>query len=131
MFLKSGGFMPKKEEKMTKEEVKRKAKEDKETVEFIDSAFKKINELMDVNLPHMHIADKVFFIASAIARSHSNDISMIWSMDSVVAAFDKELEEYSQLKINARTKVSEQLKVFNNKFETVDPVQISKPEAIN
>ena len=68
---------------------------------------------------------------TSVNRSHQNDISMIWSMDSVVAAFDKELEEYSQLKINARTKVSEQLKVFNNKFETVDPVQISKPEAIN
>ena len=73
---------------------------------------------MNVNLPHMNIADKVYFIASAIARSHQNDISMIWSMDSVVAAFDKELEEYSQLKIEARTKVSEQLKVFNNKFES-------------
>ena len=39
--------MTKKKEKMTKEEVKRKAKEDKETVEFIDSAFEKINELKD------------------------------------------------------------------------------------
>ena len=123
--------MTKKEEIMTKEEAKRKDKEEKETAEFISLAFTKINELMDVNLPHMHIADKVFFLASAIARNHQNDISMIWSMDSIVSAFDRELEEYSQLKIEARTKVSEQLKIFNNKFETIDPVQINKPEAIN
>ena len=123
--------MTKKEEIMTKEEAKRKDKEEKETAEFISLAFTKINELMDVNLPHMHIADKVYFLASAIARNHQNDISMIWSMDSIVSAFDRELEEYSQLKVEARTKVSEQLKIFNNKFETIDPVQINKPEAIN
>ena len=86
---------------------------------------------MDINLPHMHIADKVFFLASAIARNHQNDISMIWSMDSIINAFDRELEEYSQLKVEARTKVSEQLKIFNNKFETVDPVQLDKIDTVN
>ena len=123
--------MTKKEEIMTKEEAKRKDKEEKETADFISLTFTKINELMDVNLPHMHIADKVYFLASAIARNHQNDISMIWSMDSIVSAFDRELEEYSQLKVEARTKVSEQLKIFNNKFETIDPVQINEPKAIN
>jgi len=118
-------------EKMTKEEKIRKEKEEKETLDFITIVFEKINELMDVELPHLHIADKVHFMATAIARNHQNDISMIWSMESIISAFDKELEDYSQLKINARTKVSEQLKIFNNKFETVDPVQVDKVNTVN
>ena len=87
--------MPKKEKEMSKQ--------DKEMMDFIKLSIDKDSKLMNENLPETHPADKVFWIAKAIARSLPHEVAMIWSMDAIIDAFDGEIEEWLTCKNEART----------------------------
>ena len=116
---------------MTKEEEEKKAKEDKEVMAFISLSFDTISKLINENLPESHPADKVFWIAKAIARSLPHEIAMIWSMDAIIDAFDGEIEEWLTCKNEARTKVTEKLNIFKNKFESNNSISNEQPKTVN
>ena len=107
----------------TKKEV---TKEDQELMDFIklsnDTVFKLYNE----NLINSHPADRVYWIARAIARTMPNEVLLMYSMESVVDAFNAEMEAWSKYKTEAKSIVSEKLNLFNKKFD--DPTTISSSE---
>ena len=115
--------MPKKEKVMSKQ--------DKEMMDFIKLSFDKVSKLMNENLPETHPADKVFWIAKAIARSLPHEVAMIWSMDAIIDAFDGEIEEWLTCKNEARTKVTEKLNIFKNKFESTPSISDEQPKTVN
>lgn len=115
--------MPKNEKKITKEE--------QEMFDFMKLAHETIKNLMDNNLPNAHIADKVFWISKAIAINHPNEVSMMWSMDAIIDAFDQEIEEWSTAKTKVKNSVSDKLNVFKNKFDNVSSLNEKTIETVN
>ena len=110
---------------------KKTTKEEQEMFDFMKLSFDTIKDLLDKNLPNVHIADKVYWIAKAVAINHPNEVSMMWSMDAIIDAFDQEIEEWSTAKTKVKNSVSEKLNVFKNKFDNVSSLNEKTIETVN
>ena len=60
-----------------------------------------------------------------------NEVSIIWAMDAIIEAFDREIETWNTSKADARTSVLEKLNVFKNKFEDSTTFDDNKVVSIN
>ena len=106
------------------------SKEDQELMDFIKLSYDTIFKLYNENLINSHPADRVYWIARAIGRALPNEVMLMYSMESIIDAFDAEMEEWSKSKNQAKSAVTEKLNVFNKKFD--NPITISSPkEAVN
>ena len=108
------------------ENKKETTKEDEEMMDFIKLSYDTIHKLYDENLPNSHPADKVYWIARAIGRALPNEVMLMYSMESIIDAFDAEMEDWSKSKIEAKSRVSEKLNLFNKQFD--NPITISSSE---
>ena len=102
------------------------SKEDQEIMDFIKLSYDTIHKLYNENLPNSHPADRVYWIARAIGRALPNEVALMYSMESIVDAFDAEMEDWSKCKTEAKSQVSEKLNLFNKKFD--DPMTISSSD---
>ena len=98
-------------------------KEDQELMDFIKLSYDTINKLYNENLINSHPADRVYWIARAIGRALPNEVMLMYSMESIIDAFDAEMEDWSKSKIEAKSRVSEKLNLFNKQFD--NPITIS------
>ena len=106
------------------------SKEDQELMDFIKLSYDTIFKLYNENLINSHPADRVYWIARAIGRALPNEVALMYSMESIIDAFDAEMEDWSKCKNEAKSAVTEKLNVFNKKFD--NPITISSPkEALN
>ena len=101
-------------------------KEDQEIMDFIKLSYDTINKLYNENLPNSHPADRVYWIARAIGRALPDEVMLMYSMESIIDAFDAEMEDWSKSKIDAKFRVSEKLNLFNKQFD--NPITISSSE---
>ena len=101
-------------------------KEDQELMDFIKLSYDTVQKLYNENLPNSHPADRVYWIARAIGRALPNEVMLMYSMESIIDAFDAEIEDWSKCKIEAKSRVSEKLNLFNKKFD--DPITISSSD---
>ncbi len=101
-------------------------KEDQEILDFIKLSHETIFKLYNENLINSHPADRVYWIARAIGRALPNEVALMYSMESIVDAFDAEIEDWSKSKTEAKSQVSEKLNLFNKKFD--DPITISSSD---
>lgn len=102
------------------------SKEDQEMMDYIKLSYDTINKLYNENLPNSHPADRVYWIARAIGRALPNEVMLMYSMESIIDAFDAEIQDWSQSKIEAKSRVSEKLNLFNKQFD--NPITISSSE---
>ena len=109
-----------------KETKKEMTKEDQEVMDFIKLSYDTINKLYNENLINSHPADRVYWIARAIGRALPNEVMLMYSMESIIDAFDAEIKDWSNSKIEAKSRVSEKLNLFNKQFD--DPITISSIE---
>ncbi len=122
--------MPKKEEKLTNDKTEKLTKEQEKTQEFIELSYVSVTKLFEESDP-VHPADKAYFIARAIAHNMPNEVSIMWAMDAIIEAFDREIETWNTSKADARTSVLEKLNVFKNKFEDSTTFDDNKVVSVN
>ena len=101
-------------------------KEDQEIMDFIKLSYDTINKLYNENLPNSHPADRVYWIARAIGRALPNEVMLMYAMESIIDAFDAEIEDWAKYKSEAKSAVTEKLNLFNKKFD--DPITISSSD---
>ena len=106
-------------------------KEDQELMDFIKLSHDTIFKLYNENLINSHPADRVYWIARAIGRSLPNEVALMYSMESIVDAFDAEMEDWSKCKTEAKSQVSEKLNLFNKKFDEPITISSSKEKVLN
>ena len=46
-----------------------------------------------------------------------NGLTIIWTLEAILDAFEAELEDWNKNKKEARDKVGERLKIFNSQFD--------------
>ena len=110
----------------SKEIKKETTKEDQELMDFIKLSYDTIQKLYNENLTNSHPADRVYWIARAIGRALPNEVMLMYSMESIIDAFDAEMEDWSKSKIEAKSRVSEKLNLFNKQFD--NPITISSSD---
>ena len=101
-------------------------KEDKELMNYIKLSYDTIYKLYNENLTNSHPADRVYWIARAIGRALPNEVMLMYSMESIIDAFDAEIEDWAKYKSEAKSAVTEKLSLFNKKFD--DPITISSSD---
>ena len=102
------------------------SKEDQEVIDFIKLSHDTIFKLYNENIINSHPADRVYWIARAIGRALPNEVALMYSMESIIDAFDAEMEDWSKCKTQAKSAVTEKLNVFNKKFD--NQITISSPK---
>ena len=59
----------------------------------------------------------MYWIARSLARNMPNELTIIWTLEAILDAFEAELEDWNKNKKEARDKVGERLKIFNSQFD--------------
>ncbi len=114
---------------MTKEERLKKENAEK-TRKYIDQVFNSVKELLDSEQPQLHELDKPYFIGWAIARLQSSDLNLIWALEGIVDAFNNEQDEYDKLRSDSKSRLSDKIKIFKDKFSGDNKISDNPKQSI-
>ena len=113
------------------EKSKKTTKEDKKVMDFIKKSFEDIGNLLNEDKSNLNQPDKVYWIARSLARNMPNELTIIWTLEAILDAFEAELEDWNKNKKEARDKVGERLKIFNSQFDEPNLITEKKNKVLN
>ena len=60
-----------------------------------------------------------------------NELTIIWTLEAILDAFEAELEDWNKNKKEARDKVGERLKIFNSQFDEPNLITDKETKVLN
>tara|TARA_Y100000816_G_C25946761_1_gene493862 strand:+ start:662 stop:850 length:189 start_codon:yes stop_codon:yes gene_type:complete len=60
-----------------------------------------------------------------------NELTIIWTLEAILDAFESELEDWNKNKKEARDKVGERLKIFNSQFDEPNLITEKENKVLN
>ena len=80
-------------------------------MDFIKKSFEDIGNLLNEDKSNLNQPDKVYWI-KIFSRNMPNELTIIWTLEAILDAFEAELEDWNKNKKEARDKVGERLKIL-------------------
>ncbi len=73
----------------------------------------------------------MYWIARSLVRNMPNELTIIWTLEAILDAFESELEDWNKNKKEARDKVGERLKIFNSQFDEPNLITEKENKVLN